>query len=134
MREIEFRAKDFEGNWCKGFFFPSVSSEQEVYWCIMDLEEHELPEGAGSFVINPVYEVDPNNLGQYTGLKDANGVKIFEKDIAGSATQGFGLVTWYPKKLMYCLMRESDDGLFFLREISQQDFVIGNIHDNPELI
>ena len=81
--------------------------------------------------------VDPSTVGQYVGLTDKNGKKIFEGDIVEgfdfcADDDGYGVVTW-------------DDGGFlvfngslcgsFVENYNGRDFeVIGNIHDNPELI
>lgn len=84
--------------------------------------------------------VDPNTVGQYTGLTDKNGVKIFEGDILGShyddgcpedvtieiivwSENGWGLEI--PGGDVAPVL---DDGGFPHSE------VIGNIHDNPELL
>lgn len=75
-------------------------------------------------------EVDTETVGQYTGLKDKNGVKIFEGDIVRSYADVFRAIVeyntsfagWFP----FCNERT---GIY-----ADECEVIGNIHDNPELL
>lgn len=127
MREILFRGKRVDnGEWVEG----SLSTEY--------LKE------CGCVMISPTadtcYKVDPETVGQYTGLTDKNGVKIFEGDIVECWSEGVkargtvqqridGLWIIYPawqKRIMWGLCPDNDDNTTVE--------VIGNIHDNPELL
>lgn len=83
--------------------------------------------------------VDTNTIGQYTGLTDMNGTKIFENDILQVSYHGdeIGRVCIYYKFAMYlCNIIYGDvdfDTLGMLNANYQLD-VIGNVYDNPELI
>lgn len=78
-------------------------------------------------------EVIPETVGQYTGLKDKNGTKIFEGDITKHRSNYSGndvvaVITYTDG--CFLAMADKDSGF----NISDKLEVIGNIHDNPELL
>lgn len=89
-----------------------------------------------------VYPVDPDTVGQYTGLKDKNGAEIYEDDIItipkiGPCIVMHGLYGWvFKSQFDKCFA----DGSYEHRDICNASFifgqgqVIGNKYDNPELI
>lgn len=96
----------------------------------------------GTYISNSVglpfaYEVIPETVGQSTGLKDKNGVEIFEGDIvfdrwANGYTPVFqnGIYMAYnPKNLM-----QNDPSTQFNIIWKDGCEVIGNIYENPELL
>lgn len=120
MREILFRGKRLDnGEWAEGFYQASPTG-------------HHYITTIGAMGCAAPHKVDPATVGQYTGLKDKNGREIFEDDI----------IEWDPF-MMLCGVVGFDEGGFcanghFLSdEIHFGEFygqVIGNIHDNPDLI
>ena len=127
MREILFRGKRYDD---KNFIL-SDSIMQTSYGCVNLWHE-------GKWI-----EVIPRTVGQYTGLKDRNGTKIFEGDIV--QTNKFFLsvglnakyVIEYDVKIA-CFIGTMQKGCIkhftTFQNDSDQFEVIGNIHDNPELL
>ena len=118
MREILFRGKNDRGEWIEGFY---IKDAIETY--IYDKYRN-----------TRMQSVLPETIGQYTGLTDKNGKKIFEGDIVRygdtvheavfeqrNGTAYFGLVYNPLETLPFGHYQD-------LRQIE----VIGNIHDNPE--
>ena len=125
MREILFRGKDIiSGEWITGFL---VDGQHIGCW----VES------------NPVR---PETVGQFTGLTDKNGKKIFEGDIctypdgwvdyAGDGVETFsvGVVAWDEKNPSFYLTNNIGVEWDEIWDAVDEITVIGNIHDNPELL
>ena len=126
MREILFRGKHkADGKWCEG----NLHIDKQ---CVAIITPDDTPLGWYG-------QVDPDTIGQYTGLTDKNGTKIFEGDIvklrllaAKMEWKGvceyrngaFGLA-WQYAGQRYCT---------FAGTCNAEYEVLGNIHDNPEMM
>ena len=131
MREILFRGKRVDnGEWVYGNL---ITDGEDVFILVKEdllkgLDVGGWIDGAQS------YEVIPETVGQYTGLCDKNGAKIFEHDIVRIAVCGTydNYVISYDKENARFVV--GDTGFTFWSYISTKIEVIGNIHDNPELL
>jgi len=134
MREILFRGKRKDnGKWFYGsYLFLNIPPHD---WTG---EEHGNPSET-HFIIDEHdinYAVDPATVGQFTGLTDKNGKKIFDGDIA----RGYYGETEYQNEVLFVeegfalrLNHHKYGCCAALSEIEDAE-VIGNIYDNPELL
>lgn len=129
MSDIVFRGKLIDnGEWVEGWFCEAPFGRWPLRPSIIPAEKGR----RGCFVH---LEVDPETVGQYTGLLDKNGKKIFEGDvIVINGHDDFRIYVafdrneWVGKSKRYPYYRCHLD---FGRESYE---VIGNIHDNPKLL
>ena len=127
MREILFRGKrtdDYE--WIEGSLCTTIPSDEDFYTIsYFDFEGYYIEE-----------KVIPETVGQYTGLTDKNDKKIFEGDIIQSLeTKETAVVQWFPEHSAFMVWCKSSNEVGFLYECRKSNIeVIGNIHDNSELM
>ena len=108
----------------------------------------------GSLVVNDIFghthiwdaslgymEVDPETIGQFTGLYDCNGNKIYEGDIVEWEKDGLMYVVKFWAGTFYASVKECNDGIFGgfpLHALTEHEDrkckIVGNIFDNSELL
>lgn len=128
MREILFRGKCADnyknsGKWAEGYLLRFTEKRSPL---IM------LKDGGGECA-----EVIPETVGQYTGLTDKNGVRVFEGDILFSSyiadSPSIEVVKW-----IYNGWHTQEGNLTpdMIDDVGIMPYseVIGNVHDNPELL
>ena len=76
-------------------------------------------------------EITPETAGQYTGLTDKNGKNIFEGDIIKDRFDDIGQIEYKPKYAAFIIQGWETGFAFWVKKDIE---VIGNIHDNPELL
>lgn len=135
MREILFRAKrKSNGKWIEGYIYKQIVNLNDEYYIRRGDTD---------------YLVVPETVGQFTGLTDKKGKKIFEGDIVHAVYQvgyvgckdidyGIGIVKYcasYYGGASYEIDIIGDSGSrIFTASLENGVEVIGNVYDNPELL
>ena len=110
------------GKWTYGYFF-QIWEKTYILWGTTN----DIPD---------MIEVIPGSVGQYTGLKDKNGVEIWEGDICTYISTNFVGEVKYTAFGMCCAFRlwsiKNDDihDLYMTSDLQ----VIGDIHQHPQLL
>ena len=128
MREILFRGKRIDNcEWVTGFYVHYDDTKDN------HKDDCDYIVGIHTGEHFPFFEVIPETVGQYTGLTDKNGKRIFEGDIA--EYEGEYYVVRYSEKYAGFLFTRigSEYSAFTVFDYKSCE-VIGNIHDNPELL
>lgn len=122
MREILFRGRGTRGDkkWIEGDLFHGYNDYVGITKKLLGIE---------------TWQVDPETVGQYTGIRDKNNKKIFEHDIVKAydpldEISFIGVVKYFDGSFYIC----DTDFCSYYRWIDYEVEVIGNIHDNPELL
>jgi uncharacterized phage protein (TIGR01671 family) len=121
MRPIEFRGKRVDnGEWLYGYFLKKTLCDGEGECSYIKFDGGSL-------------RVIDETVGQFTGLKDENGKKIYEGDVVkwidSDKRERIDFVKWKNGGMILCNAQYAV-GVYLFNDLE----IIGNIHDNPELI
>lgn len=144
MRKILFKGKRTDnGEWVCGYYvlrkrpyFKNKGANLEHIICdnlvIDDFNDKQFVD-----TIPITYSVDPETVGQYTGLTDTNGNKIFEGDIVVSDYIDYederGVIQW-DSDIAKFIITFSTFTIDFDNVYGRELEIVGNVYDNPELL
>ena len=126
-----FRGKRIDnGEWVEGFYIAHLNAAHYIIPCrtggyaAMD----------DSFYVHRWYEVDPDTVGECTSLRDKNGKLIFEGDIFRSDSTLMIVATGavHYADGGWCVNNDFLQAFMWGGEVRGE--IIGNVHDNPELL
>lgn len=146
MREIKFRAKDYQTNkWVYGFLFMGKGDDNRDYAFI--LKDKGLKVGTATednaieFPCDEAHLVDKETICQYTGLKDKNGKEIYEGDLIRSFDSNddaiLHYIVWEEARFVALYKGRYFRSKCYLNQDWLDEFdkeVIGNIYDDPKLV
>lgn len=132
MRPIKFRGKTHgNGKWYYGSLVYSDEINAAIHFQI----------GSGLVKRMDWVYVIPETIGQFTGLYDCDGNKIYEGDIVELDKDGLMYVVKFWAGMFYASVKECNDGIFGgfpLHALTEHEDrkckIVGNIFDNPELL
>ena len=137
-REIKFRGKRVDNvEWVYGYIIEYLKT---TWIRVVDKNKDR-------YFIE--FEVIPETVGQYTGLKDKNGKEIYEGDILNGRNMILKIVYWCDKRAAFCeseqfkpipakhsfaKLYDKFGKVFNKNGILENHFIVGNIYENPELL
>lgn len=127
MRTIKFRGKRlYDGKWVYGYV---LGHDTLPYMAIVTMNNTDK-----SVINKTTTSVDPDTIGQFTSLYDKNGKEIYEGDILKAGDSGLLEVRFVRGVFAFLWNGNLDDEFPTGSPTHEWAEVIGNKHDNPELL
>lgn len=138
MREILFRGKRADNDeWIEGYY--AVQSNHACFAHELKYTHFIFKDICLDFNLGGLqeFEVIPETIGQYTGLTDKNSKKIFEGDILKVVDQNIEIFIYkvvFTNGVFGTVIKNGGYACALVLLSKECIEVIGNIHDNPELL
>ena len=130
MRPIKFRGKRLDnGEWVEGDYFRKYIYDRYDNGSLHHLIGWQVTDNDGE-KFNDYEDVDPDTVGQYTGLKDRYGDRIWEGDLVKHGDE-VSAVFFDTENSCFDFKASNDP---FAAQFFCDYEILGNIHDNPELL
>ena len=128
MREILFRGKNYKGEWLYG----SLQQWYDTFGGDIKSQIHPVE-------LEPTQQggrVDSTTIGQFTGLVDRNGKRVFEGDIihVDNYDDGWNSMVEFKGGAFAVDVEGKEYDYTAIGWLEYEVEIIGNIHDNPELV
>lgn len=148
-RDNKYRGRDINGTWAYGYLFVGEKDPKEKYSIILkqtrpNVDNSITKKFSITFHESEISIVENNTVGQYTGLEDKNKVEIYEDDVVKAPL--FDPIFGDIIKDAYCNARiifnkgsfvvsyYNNNCNIYLSDLYDKIEVIGNIHDNKDLL
>lgn len=122
MRKIKFRGK-------------RLSTREWVYGSLIQWKDGTMTIITENKEDHSEFYVNPDTVGQYTGLKDRSGQDVYEGDLLRTSEGNIMIAEWVGSGIVTRCLTPTYDGMMntnrYAFPVSEK---IGNIHANPELL